>query len=247
MKSDGKTHVYKRFSTVDSLIIAVYATLFIIGGAFFLVYTIGVSFSMAFWGWMIYFVGVFLFHKKTYFNFIYNKFLWLARIVGLTLMISAYLSPIICLNFENSKLMYPIKRFIYANGVKLSVDKMLPKSLYENVSDYYFRTEGCMLAQDYRPYCYLFIHTDEKALKEYESVILLNSSYTYTQNEKRTDESYPKDAEGYPEEEKWRLNCPKKLPMHVYERLYKVANITDNLDNAIIYTGDDASMWTGSY
>ena len=31
--------------------------------------------------------------------------------------------------------------------------------------------------------------------------------------------------------------------MHVYERLYKVANITDNLDNAIIYTGDNASMW----
>ena len=98
-----------------------------------------------------------------------------------------------------------------------------------------------MLAQDYRPYCYLFIHTDEKALKEYESVISLNSSYTYTQNENRTDELYQKYAE-----EKWRLNCPKKLPMHVYERLYKVANITDNLDNAIMNTGDDASMWNPS-
>ena len=82
-----------------------------------------------------------------------------------------------------------------------------------------------------------------KSLKEYESVISLNSSYTYTRNENRTDELYQKYAEEYPEEEKWRLNCPTKLPMHVYERLYKVANITDNLDNAIIYTGDDASMW----
>lgn len=243
MKSNEKVHVYKRFSTVDSLIIVIYAALFILGGVFFLVYTMGVSFPMAFGGWFVYLLGVFLFYKKTYFNFRYNKFLWLARIVGLTLMISAYLSLVICFNFENNKLMYPVKRFIYANGVKSSVDKMLPKFLYENVSDYYFRTEGCIPAQDYRPYCYLFIHTDEKALKEYESVISLNSSYTYTRNENRTDELYQKYAEEYPEEEKWRLNCPKKLPMHVYERLYKVANITDNLDNAIIYTGDNASMW----
>ena len=148
MKSNEKVHVYKCFSTVDSLIIVIYATLFILGGAFFLVYTMGVSFPMAFGGWFVYLLGVLLFYKKTYFNFRYNKFLWLSRIVGLTLMISAYLSPVICLNFENNKLMYPAKRFIYANGVKSSVDKMLPKFLYENVSDYYFRTEGCMLAQD---------------------------------------------------------------------------------------------------
>ena len=43
MKSNEKVHVYKRFSTVDSLIIVIYATLFILGGAFFLVYTMGVQ------------------------------------------------------------------------------------------------------------------------------------------------------------------------------------------------------------
>ena len=48
MKSNEKVHVYKRFSTVDSLIIVIYAALFILGGAFFLVYTMGVSFPMAF-------------------------------------------------------------------------------------------------------------------------------------------------------------------------------------------------------
>lgn len=45
MKSNEKVHVYKSFSTVDSLIIVIYATLFILGGAFFLVYTMGYYFQ----------------------------------------------------------------------------------------------------------------------------------------------------------------------------------------------------------
>lgn len=64
MKSNEKVHVYKRFSTVDSLIIVIYAALFILGGAFFLVYTMGVSFPMAFGGWFVYLLGVLLFYKK---------------------------------------------------------------------------------------------------------------------------------------------------------------------------------------
>ncbi len=243
MKLKKNKEKVSHFSKADNIIVSLYLFSLFFGGMFFILATSGISFPLSFFGIIIYVLGCCLFYVKSQYNYVYRKILNICRIVGISMMLIAYVCPVVATKYDTDKVMYPVKRYIYTHGVKSSDCSILPKYLYNDASDYYFRTEVSVPAQDYRPYSYLAFHTSEENLKKYEEKIRQNPDYTYNKNVPLDEEEYQEILEKYPDEDKWWVNRPEKLPIHVYQRLYKDAGITDNLDNSIIYTGHDSSTW----
>lgn len=100
-----------------------------------------------------------------------KKILYSARIIAISACILSYLPTAVLLNFEQTELMYPLKRFIYAYGVYGSngayYESLLPASLPDRCEDYSFRTQGSMVAQDYHASSYLTLYTDTETLDSF--------------------------------------------------------------------------------
>lgn len=111
-----------------------------------------------------------LIHKIYKKNGRFRKPVIVLRTVAIINFILVFIAPVILLNFKNTKLMYPVKRFCYSYGVYGIADNdILPSDLPEKCENYMFITQGDTLAQDYHPSAYLVFHTDSETLKEYEN------------------------------------------------------------------------------
>lgn len=100
-----------------------------------------------------------------------KKILYSARIIAISACILSYLPTAVLLNFEQTELMYPLKRICYTRGVYGSnaayYESLLPASLPDRCEDYSFRTQGSMVAKDYHPSSYLTLYTDTETLDSF--------------------------------------------------------------------------------
>ena len=236
MKAEKSEKKVSNYSIFDKVVITLSLLSFVLlGGAFLLILTFGISFPLFTFGIAVYILGCNFLYIRSRYNFVYKRILNAIRIIGIAMILIAYGCPLICINFEGSSIMYPVKKFIYTHGVKSCSDGILPVFLYGDISDYYFRTEGSFPAQDYTPFAYLAFHTSEENLKKYEEKLRENPDYEYSKNVSLNEEEYQAELEKYEEKYKWEAGCPQKMPQHVYQRLYESAGITDNLDNSVLY------------
>lgn len=236
MKAEKSEKKVSNYSIFDKVVIKLSLGVFILGGGmFWLISTSGISFPLFLYGIAIYVLGCVIFYIKSQHNLVCKRILIAIRIIGISMILIAYSCPLICINFEGSSIMYPVKRFIYTHGVKDDSDGILPIFLYGDISDYYFRTEGSFPVQDYTSFAYLAFHTSEENLKKYEEKLRENPNYEYSKNVSLNEEEYQAELEKYEEKYKWEAGCPQKMPQHVYQRLYKSAGITDKLDNSVLY------------
>ncbi|MBE6861672.1 MAG: hypothetical protein E7497_02075 [Ruminococcus sp.] len=152
-----------------------------------------------------------------------KKILCISRVVAILAIIAFYVPTLILMNFNETKLFYPLKRACYIHGVFGEnyefYDDMLPEKLLDNCSDYYFRTQGCFPAQDYHPSSYLIFHTDTEVLDlyaaHYETLDCIR-----LENGMQSEDEFD-DIEWF---------CSQ---MRLNER------VQDNLDNAVLYWFDE--------
>ncbi|MBP5581456.1 MAG: hypothetical protein J6X85_06690 [Ruminococcus sp.] len=226
-------------SKADVIILAVYAFAFMfLGGVTFLWFVDDLSFTPAFLGWFLYLIGVCVLYRRSRENVTLKRILIFIRAAAVILMIGAYTMPVICTNYSKSSFMYPLKRYIFINGVNETAGDLLPEKLPEGVTVYYFRTEPrIMFAQDYTPYAYLVLHTSDKSyLKSYEAMISDNSSYTRSVCDLEAERK-ERGKDKYSGEDTYLNGRPEKLPLHVYDRMYQDAYIRDDLDGSVIFCG----------
>lgn len=227
-----KNRTDPRFTAFDTVFLSACLLMFIFGGAWLLMAGHEVTFMPSFYGWMLYFIGAIILGKKAREKGVIHTVMNIIRTAGIALILSGIMLAVILLGFEKVPLLYPVKRYIFTNGVRNIEDELLPRSMppLTQKGGYYFRTEGSFPAQDYRPYAYLFIYTDEPALKNYEQMMSQNISYT------KTDAVFVKNTDTY-------ALCPDALPHHVYDRLLSSGIQTGALSDAVLWMGDDGSMW----
>lgn len=154
-------------------------SLFFLGGLFFFIPVIGLLEYIIPVFFVLSFITIIL-------NVIYRKKgicrlpMIISFIITVIFMCVSISTPIICFTFENTKLMYPIKKAIFAYGVRVHSEATMarfPEKLPINTEDYRFKTEGCFPAQDYSPHAYLYFRTDNETIAQLEkekAVRLLN-------------------------------------------------------------------------
>ncbi|MDE6665878.1 MAG: hypothetical protein K2K14_06795 [Ruminococcus sp.] len=133
------------------------------------------------------------------------------------------------MNFRNTKLIYPLKRFCYGYGVYATNfnNDILPLSLPKKCDDYMFITQGSFAAQDYHPSAYLAFHTDIETLNKY-------AEHFSSLDDAELKTTHMPDKEKYVAYDDSWLKCPEELPQHVFQRL-EPEHIHD-FEKAIIYT-----------
>ncbi len=241
MKIFGKD-ASRVMSKADAAVLSVYAAILFFGGMLFLACVDDLGLAPAFGGWFLYLIAVCVLYRFSLNNRAVKVILAVLRTAALILMVGAFVFPVICTGFEKNVGMYAAKRYVYINGVKKSAGDILPESIPRGAADYYFRTDKQLLAQDYRPYAYLVIHTDRAYLKDYEAMISQNTRYTRTVCDLET-EAIERDRNEYSGEYAYLNACPNRLPRYIYDRVYKDAGIHDDLDGSVIFCGDDDSTW----
>ncbi len=144
--------------------------------------------------------------------------------------------PSINMFFNEVKWMYPVKKYVYANGVssRERCEQILPKLLPSDCEDYVMITQGSMVAQDYHPSLYLMFHTDEETMRKYE--LHMESLAETKRHESTPPDPYDPEYIYYTDPDPFydSVRCPKEFPMHVYSRVRR-AGFTDSLDYAVIY------------
>lgn len=100
----------------------------------------------------------------------------LSRVLVIGMLAVTLAASVICISFSRTPLIYPLKRLIYAVGVKsyesidtFAVNKcMMPETLPDECRDYYFVTEQALHGPE-GPYpnAYLYFRTDTETLKQY--------------------------------------------------------------------------------
>ncbi|MDE6088620.1 MAG: hypothetical protein K2G25_09570 [Oscillospiraceae bacterium] len=94
----------------------------------------------------------------------------------LTILVTAifFMIPLSLFWFQDSQIMYPYKKYIYAKGVygdPEHCDWMLPEKLPEVCEDYRIITQGSFVAQDYHAGIYLTFRTDRATIQAYQGRI----------------------------------------------------------------------------
>ena len=126
---------------------------------------IGVQFGFAAF---IAFVFSKAFHKKYKNTGKYKNHFIVSTISSIYCVVIVYISPFICLNFENTKSMYPIKKLVYGMGVSSDNSRYYPSYLPEKCEDYYFITENTIQRASYNECSYLSFYTDKDSITELE-------------------------------------------------------------------------------
>lgn len=94
-----------------------------------------------------------------------------ARVIAVCAMVTYYLPLVVMFGFARTQRLYPLKRWVYTEGVFSSAtyyyQRMLPAQLPENTTDYSFRTTGSVLAQDAHASSYLIFRTDSETAAGY--------------------------------------------------------------------------------
>lgn len=208
---------------------------FVFGGIIVLMYTAGIMLKLGFPA-MVICLGVvplcFNLYAKT------RKFKWLlhtARTAGIALLAGIVLAPVVCIHFERVPLLYPVKRLVFTQGVSSRPigNVILPYWLPAQYTDYYFYTEPSLVAQDYTPVAYLFLHTDEATLRTYEEKLRGSAHLERKENCAYTPEKLEQNES----------LLYQNLPRFVYYKLTDIAGITDDLSHAIVYQSDNGYTW----
>lgn len=211
----------------------------LLGGIFFMIMVAGITFSLFFPTLVVCLLVV----PAVYALYVRKpKCKWLlypARAAAYALIAVMLLSPVVCICFQHTPLMYPVKRLVFTKGVRKPeiTDTLLPFLLPARHDDYFFRTEPSMIAQDYTPFAYLAIHTDAETLRAYEAGLTGNSHLERRENPKYTKD----DPEGVSLNDD-AINAGY-LPMFVYQYIKRGTNLTDDLTHAVIYQGDNSGTW----
>ncbi len=168
-----------------------------------------------------------------------KKALVIVRSAVIVLFASLYVVPIICIGFNNTKLLYSTKKRIFSSE-KCSD---FPDKLPENCNDYIFRTEPQALAQDYRPCAFLAFHSDTDTMKQMENDISAKggvvSDYSLSLEEFVEERfSYKSEIEkeqiGTPEKYMYSYLEQKGLPIYVHSWLER-NTLNIDMENAVIY------------
>lgn len=97
--------------------------------------------------------------------------LYLHRAAAICSLPAVFLPMVLLTGFDQVKPLYPVKRFVYIQGVygmnSESYEKLLPMWLPEVCEDYSYRAQGSMIAQDYHPTSWLRFTTDSATLDSY--------------------------------------------------------------------------------
>ena len=101
-----------------------------------------------------------------------------STIISISCTVIVFASPFIGIKFEETKIMYPLKRAVYVMGVRSSANEILPKKLPQNINDYYFRTQLNFPVKDYSPYSYLSFYTDKDSIAKLEEKCKKKGGYT---------------------------------------------------------------------
>lgn len=197
------------------------ATLMMSLGMMFIMYTSGITTVLFEVGLSVNIVLVLLYKINKKYGHLGIPVIVL-RIIAVIIFVSGFIAPVILMNFNHTKIMYPVKRFCYNYGVH-DTGNFLPESMPEKCDDYLFITKRSIVAQDYHADAYLIFHTDKETLKKYEEHF--NS---YDKAERHT--AHMPDKEN---SDLW-LKCPEELPRHVFSQL-QPEHIHD-FGKAIIYT-----------
>lgn len=209
-----------RFFLLNLIIACCYIFL---GGAFLTIAVIGIV-KYLYIPFILLNIFLAFFYKKYKEYGTYKKAVIILRTVAVIFTLFCISLPIVCIRFENSKIMYQPKKMVFSYGVRVYSEKTMkrfPKNLPEKCEDYYFKTEPCMPAQDYSPTAYLSFYTDTDAIKELERNCRENDGFipeceiTYEEYFEEKEEYYEGDLKiimsGYLQK--------RGLPPYVYHRL----------------------------
>lgn len=174
-------------------------------------------------------------------------FLYVLRGIAVLTVIVFVLVPVTVMNFERTPLLYPAKRFVFTRGVqsKELYREMLPEHLPENCTDYYFRTQGQAITQDYVPSCYLVLHTDPASLEQFLQTVMPQVSYALVQMEQPVwDAENPKpDPAQYTDGSILWAQCPE-LAGHAASVFWS-AGLRDDLTEAELWRTANAAYSKG--
>ncbi|MCR5807440.1 MAG: hypothetical protein K6G68_10480 [Oscillospiraceae bacterium] len=100
-----------------------------------------------------------------------KRILTVARCIAF-LSIMLYYAPVVLLmGFKQTRPVYELKRWVYLNSNFSAPEefygKFLPEKLPSECRDYFFSTQGSVIAQDYHPSSVLMFHTDKAAIDSY--------------------------------------------------------------------------------
>ena len=182
-------------------------------GIMFFVCASAITFMLFFIGFWVNFVLTLIYrvYKK---DGRFRKAVIILRSVAVTILLLGILAPLTLMNFRNTKLMYPVKRFCYGYGVYSTNfnNNILPSFLPKKCDDYMFITQGSFPAQDYHPSAYLAFHTNTETLKKYEE-------HFSSLNDAELKITHMPDKEKYVAYDDSWLKRPEELPQHVFQRL----------------------------
>ena len=177
-----------------------------------------------------------------------GKGLWMLHIVraltiGMLVIVSA--APIVCLGFSKTPLLYPLKRIIYAVGVRnyqgistFAENKcLMPETLPPEHHDYYFRTEQALHGPDGpSPDAYLYFHTDQETLKQYAEELDAASEIECWHIEMPTE--LPEKESDFNNEDDWLIFKYRRIfgiPDDVAYFMIKGAGIRDEFSDIYYY------------
>ena len=171
--------------------------------------------------------------------------LLISRVIGIGLLAVTLLAPPVCLGFTHTPLLYPLKRLVYAKGVKSYENIgtfcknrcLLPEKLPAVHTDYCFITDHSLHGPDgpYPNAC-LFFHTDTETLKQYAAALEAAQDIKYQRNELTQKDMEIQDAN--PDEAErlaFRYRCMFGIPEKITYRMLHNAGITDDLSDAVYY------------
>ncbi|MBR3418600.1 MAG: hypothetical protein IKG82_07920 [Oscillospiraceae bacterium] len=175
--------------------------------------------------------------------------LLISRVIGIGLLAVTLLAPPVCLGFSRTPLLYPVKRLVYAKGVKSYQNIgafcehrcLLPEKLPAVHEDYRFYTDQALHGPD-GPYpdAYLVFHTDTETLKQYAAKLEASREIKRQRYELTEDDLNNLD---YFTDEQDRLAFKYRrlfnIPEEITGRMLRNSGITDDLSDADYYVPAD--------
>ena len=173
----------------------------------------------------------------------HKRLLHLLRGLGILLLAAFWLSPLICIRFNRVPLLYPVKLFVFQAGVRAYPyqETVLPARLPKQHDDYYFRTEPGMIAQDYHPCEYLFLHTDADTLRAYDARLSQDPDFTRLENRSYPAITLQKMLEnGGISSEEWAEY--QNIPYWLFCMIRDEADMPDDLTHAVSFQGHGGAV-----
>lgn len=151
-----------------------------------------------------------------------------ARAVSLASAGIIAVCPLILVNFENQRAVYPLKRLVYTAGVGQGdrISEIFPDFMPDVCEDYLFVTQTSLGGQDYHPSAYLAFHTDRETIERYEAKVKALGKAELLEGGFHDPERFADDDMNY-------SYCPTGLPLHVFSRVHGV--ITEKPVNPLVY------------